>query len=237
MKRRSFISAIGTVAMVAPVITPLTSFASEVKKFKGHEFPELGYDFDALEPYIDAQTMELHYTKHHRGYYNNFMSAVKGTQLEEMPLENIFERISSESATVRNNGGGFYNHKLFWENMTPKQKAIPRALQNALEKDFGSLDAFKEEFSKASATRFGSGWGWLALDNRGKLFVTSTPNQDNPLMDVAEERGIPLLGLDVWEHAYYLKYQNKRAEYVANFWNLVNWEVVNDRLKRSKAVK
>ena len=235
MKRRSFISAIGTVAMAAPVLNPLTSFASEGTIFKGHEFPDLGYDFNALEPYIDAQTMGLHYTKHHRGYFNYFMSAVKDTKLAETPLEQIFERISKESATVRNNGGGFYNHKLFWENMTPDQQAVPGDLQKAIEKDFGSLDSFKQEFSDASKTRFGSGWGWLALNSNGELFVTSTPNQDNPLMDVADEKGIPLLGLDVWEHAYYLKYQNRRAEYVDNFWNLVNWEVVNDRLKKAKA--
>lgn len=234
MKRRSFISVFGTVAMAAPMLNPLTSLASEVARFDGHKFPDLGYDFNALEPYIDAQTMELHYTKHHQGYYNNFMAAAKDTELAETPMEKIFENISTESATVRNNGGGYYNHTLFWENMTPDQKDIPADLQKAIEKDFGSLESFKKEFSDASKTRFGSGWGWLALNDDGKLFVTSTPNQDNPLMDVADDRGTPLLGLDVWEHAYYLKYQNKRAEYVDNFWNIVNWEVVNERLKKAK---
>ncbi len=237
MKRRSFISAIGTAALAAPVFGPLTSFASANTNFEGHKFPDLGYDFNALEPYIDAQTMELHYTKHHQGYYNNFMSAVKNSKLAETPLEKIFESISRESETVRNNGGGYYNHTLFWENMTPSQQKIPGNLTKAIEKDFGSVDSFKEKFSEASKSRFGSGWGWLAMNNSGKLFVTSTPNQDNPLMDVAKERGVPLLGLDVWEHAYYLKYQNRRAEYVDNFWNIVNWNVVNDRLKKANPRK
>lgn len=237
MKRRSFITTLGTAAFVAPLLSPVSSFATEVQQSDGLKFPDLGYDFNALEPYIDAQTMELHYTKHHQGYYNNFIAAVKDTKLADTPLERIFESVSKESATVRNNGGGFFNHNLFWENMTPDQQDVPADLKNAIEKDFGSMDSFKEEFSSASKTRFGSGWGWLALDGNGKLFVTSTPNQDNPLMDMADERGIPLLGLDVWEHAYYLKYQNKRAEYVDNFWNIVNWNIVNDRLKRAKAVK
>ncbi|MFW5830772.1 MAG: superoxide dismutase [Prolixibacteraceae bacterium] len=237
MKRRNFISALGTAALATPVLGPLGSFASGTSKFNGHKFPDLGYDFNALEPYIDAQTMELHYTKHHRGYYNNFMSAAKDTRLADTPIEEIFKSVSRESETVRNNGGGYYNHALFWENMTPSQQNIPGSLRTAIENDFGSVDAFKEEFSTASKTRFGSGWGWLAVDNNGKLFVTSTPNQDNPLMDVADDRGTPLLGLDVWEHAYYLKYQNRRAEYVDNFWNLVNWEVVNKRLQEANTRK
>jgi superoxide dismutase, Fe-Mn family len=237
MKRRNFISTIGTAALTVPLFGQLTSFASSTSVFNGHEFPDLGYDFNALEPYIDAQTMELHYTKHHQGYYNNFMKAAKDSKLAETPLKEIFKSISKESETVRNNGGGYYNHNLFWENMTPDQQDIPGDLRKAVEKDFGTFDAFKEKFSEASKTRFGSGWGWLAINNSGKLFVTSTPNQDNPLMDVASEKGIPLLGLDVWEHAYYLKYQNRRAEYVDNFWNIVNWEVVNKRLKEANARK
>ena len=237
MKRRGFISAIGTAVLAAPIFNPLAAFALGEQKFNGHKFPDLPYDFNALEPYIDAQTMELHYTKHHQGYYNNFMSAVKDSRLADTPLEKIFESISKQSQTIRNNGGGFYNHNLFWENMTPSQQDIPNDLLKAIEKEFGSVDSFKTKFSDASKSRFGSGWGWLAVNNNGKLFVTSTPNQDNPLMDVAEERGTPLLGLDVWEHAYYLKYQNRRAEYVDNFWNIVNWEVVNDRLKKAIARK
>lgn len=235
MERRSFITTIGTVAAASPFLGIIGSCASEAKTFEGHKFPELGYDFNALEPYIDAQTMELHYTKHHQGYFNNFMKAGEGTALLETPLEKIFETISRQSDAVRNNGGGFYNHTLFWESMTPTQTEIPADLLKAMENSFGSLDAFKEKFGTAAKTRFGSGWAWLAVDADGKLFVTSTPNQDNPLMDVAEEKGIPVLGLDVWEHAYYLKYQNRRPEYVDNFWNLVNWENVKRRVDLAKA--
>jgi len=230
MERRKFLTITGTAVLAAPMLSTLSSCASEPKKFEGHKFPDLGYDFNALEPYIDAQTMELHYTKHHQAYFNNFMTASEGTELLNTPLEQIFSKISEQSPGIRNNGGGFFNHTLFWENMTPSQTEIPASLKSAIEKDFGSVDSFKEKFSTAAKTQFGSGWAWLAADQSGKLVVTSTPNQDNPLMDVAEIKGMPLLGLDVWEHAYYLKYQNKRADYVENFWNLVNWEVVNNRL-------
>ncbi len=235
MKRRIFISSVGATALAIPVLGPLGALASRSPKFNGHKFPDLEYNFDALEPYIDAQTMELHYTKHHKGYFNNFISAVKDTKLEDTPMKEIFKNISKHSDAVRNNGGGYYNHVLFWENMTPSQQQIPADLRKAIEKDFGSVDAFKEKFSQASKTRFGSGWGWLVLNDNGKLFVTSTPNQDNPLMDLAADKGVPLLCLDVWEHAYYLNYQNRRAEYVDNFWNLVNWNVVNKRLKEANA--
>lgn len=234
MERRKFISAIGTAALVAPLINPLTSLASESNSFEGHKFPELGYAYNALEPYIDAQTMELHYSKHHKGYFNNFMTAAEGTEMLKTPMQEIFANISKHSATVRNNGGGFYNHSLFWENMTPSKNEIPAKLKSAIEKDLGSFDAFKESFGKAAKTRFGSGWAWLSVDNKGKLFVSSTANQDNPLMETEKEKGTPILCLDVWEHAYYLKYQNKRADYVDNFWNIVNWDVVN---KRYSAVK
>ena len=235
MERRSFITTIGTVAAASPFLGIIGSCASAAKTFEGHKIPELGYDFNALETYIEAQSMELHYTKHHQGYFNNFMKAAEGTALLETPLEKIFETISRQSDAVRNNGGGFYNHTLFWESMTPTQTEIPADLLKAMENSFGSLDAFKEKFGTAAKTRFGSGWAWLAVDADGKLFVTSTPNQDNPLMDVAEEKGIPVLGLDVWEHAYYLKYQNRRPEYVDNFWNLVNWENVKRRVDLAKA--
>jgi len=194
-----------------------------------HTFPELGYAYNALEPYIDAQTMEIHYTKHHRGYYDNFMKAAGEAGLLEMPMVSILAKISQYSVALRNNGGGFYNHNLFWENMSPVKKEVPGRLKEAIEKDFGSFDAFKAAFENAAKTRFGSGWAWLSVDASGKLFVSSTANQDNPLMDVVTEKGTPLLGLDVWEHAYYLKYQNRRPEYVGNFWNLVNWEVVDKR--------
>lgn len=158
------------------------------------------------------------------------MSAIEGTDLVKTPMPAIFANISKHSATIRNNGGGYYNHTLFWENMTGEKQEVPAKLKAAIEKDLGSMDAFKDSFGKAAKTRFGSGWAWLSVDKNGKLFVSSTPNQDNPLMDVVEERGTPLLCLDVWEHAYYLHYQNRRPEYVDNFWNIVNWKVVNDRL-------
>ena len=235
MERRSFIAALGTVAVATPFLGTIASCASETKKFEGHRFPDLGYDFNALEPYIDAQTMELHYTKHHQGYFNNFMKAADGTPLLETPMEQILVGISRQSETVRNSGGGFYNHALFWENMSPSPVEMPDALKQSIEKDFGSLDAFREKFGTAAKTRFGSGWAWLAVGNNGKLFVSSTANQDNPLMDVVPEKGIPILGLDVWEHAYYLKYQNRRAEYVDNFWNLVNWDVVKNRLDKANS--
>jgi len=197
-------------------------------------FQNLPYDYDALEPYIDATTMEIHYSRHHRAYYNNFLNAVKGTEMEKMAIEDIFGNISSYPLAARNNGGGYYNHTLFWENMTPQTCGKPSGkLEKAIEKTFGSVDAFKEVFAKAGATRFGSGWAWLSLDKQGNLFVSSTPNQDNPLMDVAEERGIPLLAMDVWEHAYYLKYQNKRADYIEAFWNVINWKEVEKRYEKA----
>jgi superoxide dismutase, Fe-Mn family len=235
MERRKFITVVGTAALVAPLLSTVAACAPAVKPFEGHKFPDLGYDFNALEPYIDAQTMEIHYTKHHQGYFNNFMAASEGTELLNTPLEQIFTKISEQTAAVRNNGGGLYNHTLFWENMTPTQGEIPAKLKTALEKDFESVDAFKEKFSTAAKSQFGSGWAWLVADQSGKLVVSATPNQDNPLMDVADVKGTPLLGLDVWEHAYYLKYQNLRADYVNNFWNVINWEVVNKRLEGTLA--
>ncbi|MDD2382217.1 MAG: superoxide dismutase [Mariniphaga sp.] len=235
MERRKFITAMGTLAAATPFIGSLASCAAAPEKFEGHKFPDLGYDFNALEPHIDALTMEVHYTKHQQGYFNNFMKAIDGTVLLETPVEQIFTGISKHPESVRNNGGGFYNHALFWENMTPTGIDIPAAFKTAIEKDFGSVDSMKEKFSQAAKTLFGSGWAWLSVNSNGKLFVSTTPNQDNPLMDIVGERGIPLLSLDVWEHAYYLKYQNRRAEYVDNFWNLVNWKVVNSRLEKAIA--
>ena len=233
MERRKFIRAIGTAAAVTPILGGYTAFASDSVSFQGHTFPELPYAYDALEPYIDAQTMELHYSKHFKGYYTKFMAAVEGTDLVNMPMEQIFAGISKQSEAIRNNGGGYYNHDLFWKCMTPDQKDIPSKLKKALDDNFGSVDAFKEEFGKAAKTRFGSGWAWLIADKSGDLKVVSTANQDNPLMDVVSTNGTPLLALDVWEHAYYLKYQNKRADYVDNFWNLVNWDEVNSRLLKA----
>jgi Fe-Mn family superoxide dismutase len=193
------------------------------------ELPKLSYDYNALEPNIDARTMEIHHTKHHAGYTNNLNNAIKDTELDNKSIEDILKNISKHSVAVRNNGGGFYNHKLFWEIMSPNGGGEPTGdLLNAIKKDFGSFAEFKELFNKAAATRFGSGWAWL-VNQGGKLIVTSTPNQDNPIMDIAEIRGTPIMGLDVWEHAYYLKYQNKRPEYIDAFWNVVDWDQVAKR--------
>ncbi|MFO7977928.1 MAG: superoxide dismutase [Bacteroidales bacterium] len=192
--------------------------------------PDLDYAYDALEPYIDEETMRIHHTKHHQAYINKFVDAIEGTDLENQSMEEIFKNISNHPTAVRNNGGGHYNHSLFWKNMGPNAGGKPSgSLMEAIEEQFDSFDNFKEEFNDAAATRFGSGWAWLIVNNNGKLQVTSTPNQDNPLMDIAEQKGTPILGLDVWEHAYYLKYQNKRPEYVSNFWNVVNWQEVQRR--------
>lgn len=193
------------------------------------ELPKLGYAYDALEPNFDAQTMEIHYSKHHQGYTNNLNVALEGKEEAEKSIEDILANVSKLGGAVRNNGGGFYNHTIFWENLSPNGGGKPQGeLLKAIETSFGSFEKFQEEFNKAAATRFGSGWAWL-IKQGDKLVVTSTPNQDNPLMDIAEEKGTVLLGLDVWEHAYYLKYQNRRPDYINAFWNVVNWSVVADR--------
>jgi len=193
------------------------------------ELPKLLYDYKALEPHIDAMTMEIHYTKHHGAYTNNLNNAIKGTELENKSIEEILKDISKYPVAVRNNGGGYFNHNLFWDVMSPKGGGEPTGkLLDAINKDFGSFEKFKELFNNAAATRFGSGWAWLVNQN-GKLVVSSTPNQDNPLMDVAEIKGTPILGLDVWEHAYYLKYQNRRPDYIGAFWNVIDWEKVSKR--------
>ncbi|HJX72155.1 MAG TPA: superoxide dismutase [Bacteroidales bacterium] len=193
------------------------------------ELPKLDYAYDALEPYIDAKTMEIHHSKHHAGYTNNLNNAIPGTAYEGKEVEELFMNAKTLPAAIRNNGGGFYNHNLFWKVMSPNGGGLPGGnLADAINRDFGSFDKFKELFSNAAATRFGSGWAWLLVNN-GELKITSTPNQDNPLMDVADVRGTPILGLDVWEHAYYLKYQNRRPEYIAAFWNVINWEEVSGR--------
>lgn len=192
------------------------------------KFNALPYVYDALEPVIDKKTVEIHYDKHHRGYYTNFLNAIKGTELEKMPITRIFSNIKSHPDAVRNNAGGFFNHVLYWQNMSPNGGGEPSGeLATAINKAFGDYKTFVEKFSEAAKTRFGSGWAWLAIDlNNGELFITSTANQDNPLMNVTERRGIPILALDVWEHAYYLNYQNKRADYVTAFWQKVNWQDV-----------
>lgn len=190
----------------------------------------LPYAHDALEPYIDKMTMEIHHGKHHQAYVTNLNNAIAGTEMEGMDLLDIFANMSNYPMAVRNNGGGHWNHALFWEIMAPNAGGTPSGkLLEAIEEAFESFDKFKEQFSTAGATRFGSGWAWLIVDNNKKLQVTSTPNQDNPLMDVADVKGVPILGVDVWEHAYYLKYQNRRPEYLGNFWNVVNWPEVERR--------
>jgi len=190
------------------------------------KLPELDYAYDALEPYIDARTMEIHYTKHHQGYTNKLNAAIEGTDLENKSIEEILAQASKAGAAVRNNGGGFYNHTLFWKWLSPNGGGQPSgALADAINSTFGSFEKFKDEFSKAAASRFGSGWAWLIKTDSG-LVISSTPNQDNPLMDVAEVKGTPILGLDVWEHAYYLKYQNRRPEYIEAFFNIINWDEV-----------
>ena len=189
--------------------------------------PDLKYDYNALEPYIDGRTMEIHHSKHHSAYTTKLNDAVNGTDLEGVDIETVFKTISGQSAAVRNNGGGYFNHNLFWEVMSPNGGGTPDgALLDAINSAFGSFDAFKEKFSTAAATRFGSGWAWLVKTDSG-LVVSSTPNQDNPLMDDADVKGTPILTLDVWEHAYYLNYQNRRPEYIEAFWNIINWEQVN----------
>ncbi|WP_242535631.1 superoxide dismutase [[Muricauda] lutisoli] len=194
-----------------------------------YKLPELPYSYDALAPYIDAKTMEIHHTKHHQGYVNKLNAALEESGIEGTDLNSLFGKISKLSTAIRNNGGGHYNHCLFWTILTPNGSEMPATLSKAIDKTFGSLDELKTSFSNAAATRFGSGWAWLIVDTHGNLKVTSTPNQDNPLMDTASDQGTPILALDVWEHAYYLNYQNKRPEYIDAFWNLVNWKEVEKR--------
>jgi Fe-Mn family superoxide dismutase len=199
------------------------------------KLPDLPYSFDALEPHIDAKTMEIHHDKHHGGYVTKLNNAIEGTPQADMSLEELMKNVGSLSTGVRNNGGGHYNHSLFWSVMSPDGGGAPSGdLAAAIDKSFGSLDKFKEDFNNAAATRFGSGWAWLIVDDSGALKVTSTPNQDNPAMDIAEVKGTPILGLDVWEHAYYLNYQNKRPEYISAFWNVINWDEVSKRYEAAK---
>jgi Fe-Mn family superoxide dismutase len=200
------------------------------------QLPDLPYAFDALEPYIDARTMEIHHDKHHAGYTSKLNAALEGTGHENDTIESILANVSNMGAGVRNNGGGFYNHDLFWKVMAPNAGGDPTgAVGDAINSAFGSYEKFKEEFSNAAATQFGSGWAWLIVDNSGQLKVTSTANQDNPMMDVADVKGTPILGLDVWEHAYYLKYQNKRPEYISAFFNVINWDEVNSRYETARS--
>ena len=188
----------------------------------------LPYAYTDLEPFIDAQTMEIHYSKHHAAYVKNLNAAVVGTDAASMSVKEIFVNVSKLSPAIRNNAGGHYNHELFWSLLTPTKNTKPTAdLEKAIMDTFGSMDVLKEKINAAATSRFGSGWAWLSVDKNNKLVVSSTPNQDNPLMDVAETKGTPILGIDVWEHAYYLKYQNKRADYLTSIWNVINWNEVS----------
>lgn len=195
--------------------------------------PNLPYAHEALEPHIDAQTMQIHHGKHHQAYVDNLNKAIAGTEHENKSLEELVTSAGSISPVVRNNGGGHWNHSFFWEILSPNGGAPSGELAEAINSTFGSLDELKAKVNAAGATRFGSGWAWVIVKD-GKLEVTSTPNQDNPLMDVAEVKGTPILGIDVWEHAYYLKYQNKRPEYIENFWNVINWDEVSKRYEAAK---
>jgi Fe-Mn family superoxide dismutase len=237
MERRKFVKSAGVAAAalyfgknaIAAAINPETALVTE--SAEPLAFPALPYSYDALEPYFDARTMEIHYDKHHRAYFNNLINAIKGTPMESMGIEDILKSVSTRGDGVRNNGGGFYNHNLFWNNLGKSTAGPSAELKVAIDKAFGTFDKFKETFNNAAKTRFGSGWAWLYLNGDKNLAVTSTPNQDNMLMDLSPVKGTPLLTLDVWEHAYYLKYQNKRADYIDAFWNVVNWEEVDKRYK------
>ncbi len=202
------------------------------------KLPDLPYDHKALEPHIDGRTMEIHHGKHHAGYTNKLNAAIEGTPLAKMKIEDILKKASKHGAAVRNNGGGFYNHALFWKVMSPDGGGEPKPTTKfgkAMAKSFKGFDDFKDKFKAAAGSRFGSGWAWLCARKSGTLFITSTPNQDNPLMDCAEKKGIPILGLDVWEHAYYLNYQNRRPDYVEAFFNVINWDEVSKLY--NKAIK
>ncbi|MDA7705987.1 superoxide dismutase [Flavobacteriaceae bacterium] len=199
------------------------------------ELPKLNYAYDALEPNVDARTMEIHHSKHHNGYTNNLNAAIAGTDLENKSIESILENLDMSNKAVRNNGGGFYNHLLFWNVMNPEGKeALSGELKDAILAAYGSFEDFKTAFSKAAATQFGSGWAWLCVHKGGKVEVCSTPNQDNPLMPGVSCGGTPILGLDVWEHAYYLNYQNRRPDYIEAFFNVINWKEVETRFNAAK---
>ncbi len=199
------------------------------------ELPNLGYAYDALEPHIDARTMEIHHTKHHNGYTTKLNGAVEGTDLAGKSIEDILTGLDMNNGAVRNNGGGYFNHNLFWDVMSPQGGGTPSgALADAIDAAFGSFDAFKEAFAAAAATRFGSGWAWLCVHPGGKVEVCSTPNQDNPLMPGVGCEGYPILGLDVWEHAYYLNYQNRRPDYINAFFNVIDWSKVGAAYEAKK---
>jgi Fe-Mn family superoxide dismutase len=241
MKRRNFLTSVGLLTagvslskfdlIAKDFNSKTTNRSNKMGKF---ELPSLPYSFNALEPHIDARTMEIHHGKHHAAYVNNLNNAIQGTDIEKLTLDEIITNISKYPVAVRNNGGGHYNHSLFWSLMSPNGGGEPAGeLADEIDSTFGSFEGFKEQFSNAAATRFGSGWAWL-IKSDGKLVVTSTPNQDSPVMDIAEIKGTPLLALDVWEHAYYLNYQNRRPDYIKAFYNVINWDEVTKRFKDSK---
>jgi Fe-Mn family superoxide dismutase len=241
MHRRKFIysvAAIGASAVIEPYARSLINLSNNKNRSEltmgKFELPALPYAYDALEPYIDKMTMEIHHTKHHNAYVTNLNKAVEGTEMDGKSLEELFKSISKHPVAVRNNGGGHWNHSMFWTLMKKNGGGEPTgAFADAIKSAFGSFAEFKTKFSNAAATRFGSGWAWLVKQN-GKLLIGSTPNQDNPLMDVSDLKGTPILGLDVWEHAYYLKYQNRRPEYIENWWNVINWDNVAELFSDAK---
>lgn len=201
-----------------------------------YQLPTLPFEYDALEPFIDARTMEIHHSRHHQGYVNKLNKALEGTEFKNTSIEKILANASNLPDAIRNNGGGHYNHNLYWEILSPNNKDKPGgALANAIDNSFHSFESFKDIFSKVAASRFGSGWAWLVITRHtNELAITSTPNQDNPLMDIADIQGIPILGLDVWEHAYYLNYQNNRSDYIDAFWNIVDWEAVEENFTEAQ---
>lgn len=229
MNRNNFLKSILVGAFASKLdVSQAKSFILPADTFT---LPELPYKYTDLEPNIDAMTMEIHHSRHHQGYVNNLNKAVsENSSAAGKSLESLVKNISKYNTAIRNNGGGHWNHSFFWKILSPKATTPSDKLQSMIVRDFGSLDKMQTEFNAAAGSRFGSGWAWVILQN-GKLKICSTPNQDNPLMDIAEQKGTPVLGIDVWEHAYYLKYQNKRADYVKAFWNLVNWEQVEKNCK------
>jgi Fe-Mn family superoxide dismutase len=241
MKRRKFIysaAAITAASVFEPFAKSIYNISNKNERSENimakFELPSLPYAYDALEPYIDKMTMEIHHDKHHQGYVTNLNKAVDGTEMATKTLDELVINISKYPVAVRNNGGGHWNHSLFWTLMKQSGGGEPTgALADAIKSSFNSFAEFKTQFSTAGATRFGSGWAWLVVQN-GKLVIGSTPNQDNPLMDVSDFKGTPVLGLDVWEHAYYLKYQNRRPEYIENWWNVINWAEASKRFSEAK---
>lgn len=228
VNKSNLISADGVVSPATPMFAPTDQYT----------LPALDYAFNALEPNIDARTMEIHHDKHHNGYITNLNKELStNAAAAKMSLEQLFKVVSKQSAAIRNNGGGHYNHSMFWKSLSPKPTMAPTGdLSTAINTTFKDLATLKDLMNKAGAGRFGSGWAWLVADAKGKLSVGSTPNQDNPLMDVSEIKGYPLLGIDVWEHAYYLKYQNKRADYLTAIWNVINWDEVAKRYAEAKSM-